>query len=194
MTAGMDHEATPMEMRRVMGQFCSGITVVAGCDGDEPVGFACQSFASVSLEPPLVLFCVASASRSWPRIQASGSFAVNVLAEDQQEICARFGRSGEDKFAGLSWRRTEWGPSIDGVLATVLCDIETVHRAGDHDVVIGRVRQLWTAGENGPLVYFRGRYGLDDPAQDALGLWRWEALFGFQGSDSFEQTPKEPAC
>ncbi len=191
MTAGMDHEATPLEMRRVMGQFCSGITIVAGfTDGDAPVGFACQSFASVSLDPPLVLFCVATTSRSWPLIQTSGRFAVNVLAEEQQEVCATFGRPGRDKFADLSWKRTEWGPSIDGVLATVLCDVDAVHRAGDHDIVVGRVRQLWTAADSGPLLYFRGRYGIDDPTND-LGLWRWEALFGFDELDGVEAARAE---
>jgi flavin reductase (DIM6/NTAB) family NADH-FMN oxidoreductase RutF len=180
----MDHEATPLEMRRVMGQFCSGITVVAGFSGDDPVGFACQSFASVSLEPPLVLFCVATTSRSWPLIQSSGRFAVNVLAADQQDVCATFGRPGQEKFAGLSWQRTPWGPSLDGVLATVLCDVHDVHRAGDHDIVVGRVRQLWTSGDSGPLLYFRGRYGIDEP--DEVGLWRWEALFGFDGMDDVE--------
>ncbi|HWH28305.1 MAG TPA: flavin reductase family protein [Mycobacteriales bacterium] len=192
MTAGMDHEATPLEMRRVMGQFCSGITVVAGFTAeDKPVGFACQSFASVSLDPPLVLFCVATTSRSWPLIRESGRFAVNVLAETQQDVCATFGRPGKDKFADLSWERTEWGPSIDGVLATVLCDVHDVHRAGDHDIVVGHVRQLWTASPDGaspgPLLFFRGRYGIDDPTND-LGLWRWEALFGFDEMDSLTPT------
>jgi 3-hydroxy-9,10-secoandrosta-1,3,5(10)-triene-9,17-dione monooxygenase reductase component len=188
MTAGMDHEATPLEMRRVMGQFCSGITVVAGFNGDEPVGFACQSFASVSLDPPLVLFCVGTGSRSWPLIRESGRFAVNVLAEPQQEVCATFGRPGSDKFADLAWQRTPWGPSIDGVLATVLCDVHDVHRAGDHDIVVGRVRQLWTSQTDGsaagPLLYFRGRYGIEDP--DDLGLWRWDTVFGFDDVDGVE--------
>jgi 3-hydroxy-9,10-secoandrosta-1,3,5(10)-triene-9,17-dione monooxygenase reductase component len=163
-TAGVDHQLSPVEMRRVMGAFCSGITIVAGIEDDEPVGFACQSFASVSLEPPLVLFCVATTSRSWPRIRSSGRFAVNVLAEDQQDVSARFGKPGADKFSGLEWHRTPWGPSIAGVLATVLCDVEDVHRAGDHDIVVGRVRQLWTARTNGPLLYFRGSYGLEEGA------------------------------
>jgi 3-hydroxy-9,10-secoandrosta-1,3,5(10)-triene-9,17-dione monooxygenase reductase component len=190
MTAGMDHEATPLEMRRVMGQFCSGITVVSGFTAEDvPVGFACQSFASVSLEPPLVLFCVATTSRSWPLIRDSGRFAVNVLAEGQQDVCATFGRPGRDKFAELAWQPTPWGPSVDGVLATVLCDVHDVHGAGDHDIVVGRVRQLWTADRGGsaggPLLYFRGRYGIDDSAED-LGLWRWDTVFGFDELDGVE--------
>jgi 3-hydroxy-9,10-secoandrosta-1,3,5(10)-triene-9,17-dione monooxygenase reductase component len=185
MTVGLDHEATPTEMRRVLGSFCSGVTIVAGMDGDDPVGFACQSFASVSLEPPLVLFCVGTGSRSWPRIRESGRFAVNVLAEEQKDVCATFGRPGTEKFADLSWERTDWGPSIDGLLATVLCDVHNVHRAGDHDIVVGRVRQLWTTGDRAPLLFFRGRYGIEGPTNE-LRLCSWESLFGFDPLDDLE--------
>ena len=157
----VDHAVVdPAEMRRVLGHFASGVTIVAGFEGGQPVGFACQSFTSVSLDPPLVLFCPAHTSSTWPRIQASGSFSVNVLAADQLELCKRFATSGGDKFAGISWHETPWGPSIDGVLATVHCDIEQVHQAGDHDVVIGHVRQLVTHREDGPLLFWRGEFGI----------------------------------
>jgi flavin reductase (DIM6/NTAB) family NADH-FMN oxidoreductase RutF len=159
---GVDHVVEPAEMRRVMGQFASGVTIVTGTeDTGEAVGFACQSFTSVSLEPPLVLFCPAHTSSSWPRIRSGGVFSVNVLADDQLDICKAFASSGGDKFAGVSWHQTPWGPSLDGVLATVHCDIEAVHPAGDHDVVIGRVRRLVTHREAGPLLFFRGQFGLD---------------------------------
>ena len=153
------------QMRRVMGHFATGVTIVTGLDitsddGGEPVGFACQSFTSVSLDPPLVLFCAASTGRSWPRMQAAGVFSVNVLAEDQLALCKVFASGSDDKFAGLDWRPTLWGPSLDNVLATVHCTIETVHSAGDHDVVIGRVRELVTHRDAAPLVFFRGEFGL----------------------------------
>ena len=157
----------PDEMRRVMGHFATGVTIVTGFDTDaasggdgEPVGFACQSFTSVSLDPPLVLFCAASTGRSWPRLEAAGVFSVNVLAEDQLALCKVFASGSDDKFAGLAWRSTPWGPSLDDVLATVHCTIETVHRTGDHDVVIGRVRDLVTHRDAAPLVFFRGEFGL----------------------------------
>lgn len=153
--------ASALEMRRVLGSFASGVTVVAGVDDGEPVGFACQSFASVSLDPPLVLFCPARTSLSWPRIQRSGRFCVNVLAEDQQDVCLRFATRSVDKFAETQWAQTPWGPALEGVLATVMCEVEAVHRAGDHDVVIGRVRELVTLREAAPLVFFRGAFGLD---------------------------------
>ena len=148
------------ELRRVMGHFATGVTVVTGTDAGEPVGFACQSFTSVSLEPPLVLFCPAHSSRSWPRIQTSGSFSVNVLAEDQLELCKTFASSSSDKFAGLAWHQTQWGPSLDNVLATVHCDIWQVIPAGDHDVVLGTVQELVTHRDAQPLVFFRGQFGL----------------------------------
>ncbi len=153
-------EHDPAELRRVLGSFASGVVVVTGEDDGQPVGFACQSFASVSLDPPLVLFCPARTSRSWPRIARSGRFAVNVLAADQQDVCARFATSGGDKFVGLTWESTRWGPALDGVLATVQCTVEDVHDAGDHHIVVGRVQQLLTHREDGPLVFFRGGYGV----------------------------------
>lgn len=147
-------------MRRVLGSFATGVVVVTGEDDEGPVGFACQSFASVSLDPPLVLFCPAHTSTSWPRIAASGHFVVNVLAADQREVCAQFATSGADKFAGLDWTQTAWGPAIEDCLAQIMCTIEDVHRAGDHDIVVGHVQQLVTPREEGPLLFFRGDYGL----------------------------------
>ncbi|GAC1610423.1 MAG: flavin reductase family protein [Mycobacteriales bacterium] len=158
--------ASPAQMRRVLGAFVSGVTIVTGTSEDGPVGFACQSFASVSLDPPLVLFCAAHTSRSWPKIRGTGSFVVNVLAEDQAEVCGVFATAGADRFAGLSWHDTRWGPALENVLASVMCDIEAVHPTGDHDVVIGHVRQLVTSREHGPLVYFRGAFGLDAAVAD----------------------------
>ncbi|HUR13057.1 MAG TPA: flavin reductase family protein [Mycobacteriales bacterium] len=156
-----DHVVEPAEMRRVLGQFATGVTIVTGSDDGEPVGFACQSFTSVSLDPPLVLFCPAHTSSTWPRIRSGRAFSVNVLADDQLDVCKAFATSGGDKFDGVIWHQTPWGPSIEGVLATVHCDIEAVHPAGDHDVVVGRVRQLVTHREAAPLLFFRGQFGLD---------------------------------
>ncbi len=159
--AHMDRVASPAEMRRVLGSFATGVTVVTGDAGGQPVGFACQSFASVSLEPPLVLFCPAHTSKSWPLIQSSGRFCVNVLAEDQEDLCARFATTGADKFADLTWHETPWGPSLDRVLSTVMCDIQDIHPAGDHDIVVGHVRELLLHREAPPLVFYRGTFGLE---------------------------------
>ncbi|HKT00368.1 MAG TPA: flavin reductase family protein, partial [Rugosimonospora sp.] len=154
--------ATPVEpahFRRVFGHFCSGVTVVTTVDGGEPVGFACQSFAALSLDPPLVLFCPASTSSTWPRIERSGYFCVNVLAEGQRELSRVFGRSGPDKFAGVAWSPAPSGaPVLDGTLTWADCTIEAVHVAGDHHVVVGRVTALGECAAARPLLFYRGRY------------------------------------
>ena len=146
--------------RTVLGHFCSGITIVTAVDRDEPVGLTCQSFASVSLDPPLVLFVPAKAANSWPHIRAAGHFCANVLAEDQEALGRRFAVRGADKFAGVGWRPGPSGaPVLDGCIAYVDCGIEAVHDAGDHDIVVGRVTDLAVTSETSPLLFFRGGYG-----------------------------------
>lgn len=168
-------DPTPTAMRRAMGSFATGVTVVTGCDGEEPLGFACQSFASVSLDPPLVLFCADHRGRAWPRIRPNGKFTVNVLAEDQTDLCSRFGSSRGAKYDGLDWSLSDWGtPSLPGVLMRVHAEVQDVHIAGDHDVVIGRVLQLEVPHEDRPMLFFRGRFGIDDePAIEAPDLFGW---------------------
>lgn len=102
-------EIDARQFRNVLGQFCTGITVITtfGEDG-APIGFACQSFAALSLEPPLVLFCPTKASKSWAAIEANGKFCVNILAEEQQPVCARFGSREPDKFAGVPGALPLW--------------------------------------------------------------------------------------
>jgi 3-hydroxy-9,10-secoandrosta-1,3,5(10)-triene-9,17-dione monooxygenase reductase component len=171
---------SPREMRRALGGFASGVTVVTGLDGGEPVGFACQSFASVSLEPPLILFCAGHRGRTWPRIRGAGRFTVSVLAEEQGDVCARFGSREGRKFDGLAWRESRWGtPVIEGVLLHVHCEVHAVHVAGDHDVVIGRVLAIDGADENRrPLIFFRGEFGIGAPTAPAPGLWGWGDHWG----------------
>jgi 3-hydroxy-9,10-secoandrosta-1,3,5(10)-triene-9,17-dione monooxygenase reductase component len=173
---------SPKEMRHAMGAFASGVTVVAGFDDGEPVGFACQSFASVSLEPPLVLFCADHRGRTWPRIRESGRFDVSVLAEEQDDLCARFGSGTGRKFEGLTWHESPWGtPVLDGVLLRVHCAVHQVHVAGDHDVVIGRVLAIDGPDDDpAPMIFFRGKFGIgtDEPAVPAPQLWGWGDHWG----------------
>jgi 3-hydroxy-9,10-secoandrosta-1,3,5(10)-triene-9,17-dione monooxygenase reductase component len=147
--------------RDVLGRFCTGVTVVTAMSGGEPVGMTCQSFSSVSLSPPLVLFCPAKTSRAWPLIQRAGSFCVNLLADGQHEVSDVMATKGIDKFADLDWEpapRTG-APVFKGVLGFVDCTIHAVHEAGDHYVVIGRVQELESHGESAdPLLFFEGRY------------------------------------
>ncbi len=146
--------------RQVLGHFPTGVTVITAALDGAPVGMAVGSFASVSLEPPLVAFFAGLGSSSWPKIQAAGSFCVNILAEDQEGVCRRFASKEEDKFAGLGWSPAGSGsPLLDGVVAWIDCEIESVTDAGDHVCVMGRVRDLSVGHDGAPLLFFRGGYG-----------------------------------
>lgn len=146
--------------RRVLGHFATGVTVVTGIDAAGPVGFACQAFAALSLDPPLVLFCAGRTSTTWPRIRDAGAFCVNILAEDQEDICRVFAGRGTDKFSGIGWRPSLVGaPLLYGCLASLDCRVEATHVGGDHDIVVGRVVDLGLHRQGGPLVFFRGGYG-----------------------------------
>ncbi|MGH9273166.1 MAG: flavin reductase family protein [Acidimicrobiales bacterium] len=146
--------------RQVLGHFPTGVTVITAANDGVPVGMAIGSFASVSLDPPLVAFFAGNSSTSWPKIKAAGAFCVNILAEDQEGVCRRFSSKDDDKFAGLGWRPTSSGtPLLDGVLAWIDCDIDAVIDAGDHVCVMGRVRELEVAHDGAPLLFFRGGYG-----------------------------------
>ncbi|WP_250304925.1 flavin reductase family protein [Streptomyces sp. A 4/2] len=149
------------DFREVLGRFASGLTVVAAVDSTgRPAGLVCQSFASLSLDPPLVLLCVGRTSSSWPRIEAAGRFTVNVLAGDQQAVCTALGRSGDDKFAGVDWTPSDHGGvRLDGALATIDCELYGTHEAGDHYVVTARVLDLDAREDGSPLLYFRSAYG-----------------------------------
>ena len=148
------------KFRQVLGHFPTGVTVVTAAPPEGPVGLAVGSFASVSLDPPLVAFFPDRGSSSWPKIEQAGAFCVNILAEDQEGVCRRFASKGDDKFAGLGWKPAASGaPVLDGVLAWIDCDIDEVLDAGDHFCVLGRVRDLEVAHDGAPLLFFRGGYG-----------------------------------
>jgi 3-hydroxy-9,10-secoandrosta-1,3,5(10)-triene-9,17-dione monooxygenase reductase component len=145
--------------RSVLGHFATGITVITAMDGEEPVGLAANSFTSVSLDPPLVLFCAAKSSTTWPRIQRSGHFTVNVLDEHQEDVSQLFAQRGADRFGKVSWRVGTQGPILDDVHAFLDCTIEAEHEAGDHIIVVGRVQKLGLTADAGPLLFYQGRYG-----------------------------------
>ncbi|MDF3306253.1 flavin reductase family protein [Rhodococcus sp. T2V] len=163
----------PRRFRTVLGQFCTGVTIITTVDDGEPVGFACQSFAALSLEPPLVLFCPTKSSRSWAAIERSGVFCVNVLAEEQQSTCARFGSREPDKFAGIDWTASPLGsPILTGSLAHIDCSLESVHDGGDHWVAFGRVSSLSEIKEERPLLFYRGQYTGIEPDKTVPAPWR----------------------
>ncbi|HSV41292.1 MAG TPA: flavin reductase family protein [Nocardioidaceae bacterium] len=145
--------------RDVLGRFASGVTVVTSISNGQPVGMTAQSFTSVSLHPPLVLFCPAKTSQAWPAMQRAGFFCVNLLSEGQDEISNKFARRGEEKFAGIPWTPASTGaPLLDGVLGWVDCTVHAVHEAGDHYVVLGQVQDLGVSDAPHPLLFYRGQY------------------------------------
>lgn len=156
------------EFRHVLGHFCTGVTVVTALEAGEPVGFACQAFAALSLAPPLVLFCPATKSYSWQRIKRVGQFAVNVLAANQQAVSRVFGTAGADKFASVAWSPSPGGsPILDGVLTWIDCTITSAIEAGDHYIVVGEVATLGPVRAGSPLLFYRGRY--TSPATEPSG-------------------------
>jgi 3-hydroxy-9,10-secoandrosta-1,3,5(10)-triene-9,17-dione monooxygenase reductase component len=160
------HRATAVEeatLRSVLGHFATGVCVVTGVAGGVPAGLSLQSFFSVSLDPPLIAISPSRSSGSWPMIERSGAFCVNVLAGDQEALCRTFARSGVDKFDGVGWDPAPTGsPRLHDVLAWVDCRVEAVHAAGDHWLVLGAVVDLGSrTGE--PLLFYRGGFGAFRP-------------------------------
>jgi flavin reductase (DIM6/NTAB) family NADH-FMN oxidoreductase RutF len=153
---------TPDEasFRTVLGHFATGVTIITAMDGDEPIGVSANSFTSVSLDPPLVLFCAAKASTTWPRIEAAGKFTVNILNEHQEDVCRVFATKGADRFSRIGWRTSANGqPILHDSLAYIDCEMQEQHDAGDHIIVVGRVQELGVLSEEGPLLFYRGGYG-----------------------------------
>jgi len=146
--------------RDVLGRFASGVTVVTAMTSSGPAGMTCQSFSSVSLEPPLVMFLPAKTSRAWPVIRTAGHFTVNLLAHDQEALSNQFAAKGVDKYAGVTWEPASatGAPRLAGALAWIDCTIHAVHEAGDHYVVIGRVQAMEHGTSELPLLFFRSAY------------------------------------
>lgn len=165
MTDPFDHAGNfdTARFRQVLGHFPTGVTVVASApSGRQPVGLAVGSFASVSLDPPLVAFFPDRGSSSWPVIRDAGVFCVNILAADQEDVCRVFASKGADKFRGVGWHPAATGsPIIADALAWIDCRVEDVGETGDHFFVLGRVVDLGVQreGGGGPLVFYRGGYG-----------------------------------
>jgi flavin reductase (DIM6/NTAB) family NADH-FMN oxidoreductase RutF len=154
----------PSAMREVLGHFASGVVVVTAAGPAGPLGFTCQSFASLSLDPALVTFAPARTSSTWPRIREVGSFCVNVLADDQEALSGGFARSGVDKFDGVAWRPGPHGtPVLAGACAWIDCTLWREYDGGDHTIVVGRVRDLAADPSRTPLLFHRGGYGVARP-------------------------------
>lgn len=155
MTVPMD----PRALRNAFGAFLTGVTVVTTTDAEgRPIGFTANSFASVSLDPPLLLVCLAKRSYNYATLTEAKGFAVNILAEDQEAVSNTFARPSDDRFAAVGWSAgPEGSPVLDGVAAWFDCAMHEIVDAGDHAILMGRVGAFSDAGSNG-LGYARGSY------------------------------------
>lgn len=149
----------PDDFRRLLGHFASGVTIVTTSDADgRPAGLTVSAFASLSLEPPLVLVCVDHKAQSYPALKDNRGFAVNVLSTDHEVISRRFASTRLDKFDGVPYHMSALGlPLLGGALAHIECVTVNRHVEGDHTIFVGRVEAGATA-DGEPLLYHRGKY------------------------------------
>jgi len=167
--AGIQPAFDAGEFRRALGSFLTGVTIVTtiGAEG-EPRGFTANSFTSVSLDPPLVLVCIAKKAMGHPVFSTSKCFAINILSEGQKTASGVFASKAPDKFSAVEWRSGRTGsPLLDGSVAAFDCDLDQLVDAGDHSILIGRVRDFSHNGAQ-PLGYCRGAYVAPGLSQEAL--------------------------
>ena len=147
------------ELRDVLGRFATDVTVITTCgDGDKPLGLAVNSFASVSLDPPEILWSIVSKAPSRPAFEQHGAFAVNVIQEADKDQALRFAKPLENKFEGIAWRRGWRGvPVLENALATLECGVKQMIPSRDHHIIVGSVRAI-DSREGDPLVFFRGQF------------------------------------
>jgi flavin reductase (DIM6/NTAB) family NADH-FMN oxidoreductase RutF len=153
----------PAIFRTVLGHLPTGVTVITADGADGPVGMACNSVSSVSLDPPLISLCPARTSETWPALRDSGRFCVNVMADYHEETTRAFARKGVDRFAGIAHHARAGGPALDDAVAWLDCQIRAEHEAGDHFIVVAEVVALEARPGVAPLVFFRGDYGTFTP-------------------------------
>jgi 3-hydroxy-9,10-secoandrosta-1,3,5(10)-triene-9,17-dione monooxygenase reductase component len=162
-------DLSPHRLRHVLGHFATGLTVITAATPTGPAGFTCQSFASLSLDPALVMFSPARSSSTWPLLRAAGRFTVNILTAEHQHLAGQFARSGTDKFAGVGYTTSPLGnPVLDEALAWVDCELHQEYDGGDHTIVVGGVRSLSARSDADPLVFFRGAYSGVQPSAAVL--------------------------
>ncbi|MCD4534296.1 flavin reductase [Nocardioides sp. cx-169] len=164
----MGDDATPTidgaTFREVMGHYPTGVAVVTGFDGDQPVGMVVGTFSAVSLDPPLVTFMPTRGSGTYARLRNAPSYCINVLAHDQLELCRTMAAPRPDKFDGVAWETSAHGaPMLSDAVAHVHCVDDTVVEAGDHDIVLCRVLDMAVSRPATPLLFFQGGYGGFNP-------------------------------
>ena len=173
-----DREERARRFRSALGAFATGVTIVTTRDGTgADVGLTANSFNSVSLDPPLVLWSLARSARSLPAFLAASHFAVHVLAADQEELSMRFAARGSEKFAGLNLERGAGHiPLLRGCAARFQCRTAFRHEAGDHMIFVGEVEEF-DRSDRSELLFHRGRYSLAVPKASSPvpppEFWEW---------------------
>ncbi len=167
------------DMRHVLGHYPTGVVIVTALGEKGPAGMTCNSFTSVSLDPPLILFCPAKSSTTWPEIAGAGRFCVNVLSHHQRELCERFAARGADRFGGVGWTPSPLGaPRLDGAICWLDCEQHEVIEAGDHWIVVARVTGVGVEDDPTPLVFFRGGFELPGALMPAGAVLQHETKGG----------------
>lgn len=147
------------ELRRVMGHFATGVTVVTSVLDGRPCGMTANSVTSVSLDPPLVLFCADLGSETRRGVQQSGGFAINILDERHERISRSFATRGPKSFDGIGFRTEVTGsPLLDDALAWMDCRVYAEYEGGDHSLVLGLIERADALSEGSPLIFYRGGY------------------------------------
>ncbi len=151
-------EADPRAFREALGRFGTGVTVITCNTPTGPMGITANSFASVSLDPPLVLWSPAKGSSRYPFFMAAKHFAVHVMGDEQFGLCGSFARSG-NAFDDCDWETSDAGvPLLNGCLSRFECETTATHDAGDHSIIVARVSRV-TTRQGDPLLFFGGKYG-----------------------------------
>lgn len=147
------------EFRNALGSFPTGIVVVTAGEGGNLRGITVNSFASVSLDPPLILWCIAKSSRRYDLFTKAAEFTVSVLSEGERAAAEAIATAGEGELAGVAWEACETGPAaIAGAVAVFECTREVLYDGGDHIIIVGRVH-TFRQRDGAPLTFLRGRYG-----------------------------------
>jgi flavin reductase (DIM6/NTAB) family NADH-FMN oxidoreductase RutF len=145
--------------KEVVGHYATGVVVVTALADDDPAGFTCQTFGSLSLEPILISFAAKSTGQSWSKVKRADSVCVNILSSEQEALARVFATTGIDKFAGVGWSQGPRGtPMLDGAIAHLEGPLVSFTTQGDHDIVIVSVEYV-ASHPGAPLIYFRGGFG-----------------------------------
>jgi flavin reductase (DIM6/NTAB) family NADH-FMN oxidoreductase RutF len=153
------------QFRAALGMFATGVTIVTARDaGGAPIGLTANSFNSVSLEPPLVLWSLSREAGTMPHFSRGSHYAINILAADQRDLAERFSRKGPDRFAGVAFREGSTGaPILEGAAAVFECFNRSRYAEGDHVIFVGEVEHCLQRAGAQPLIFHGGRYFTELP-------------------------------